>query len=91
MSLLRGHVEPAGATPGAKLTLAAAERQTRVRVLSISGGPRLLQRLAALGIVPGAELVVLKPHGPVIVGFGGARIAIGRSVSAAVDIEVISE
>lgn len=91
MSLLRGHAEPAGTTSGARLTLADAVRQARVRVVSVSGGPRLLQRLAALGIVPGAVLVVLKPHGPTIVGLGGARIAIGRSAAAAVDVEVLSE
>jgi Fe2+ transport system protein FeoA len=57
-------------------------------VLRIAGHPLLIRRLAALGVVPGAMLTVLKPRHPTIVSLGGARIAIGRSAAAAVEIEV---
>lgn len=71
-----------------KLTLAAADRHSTVRVLRVSGRPRLIQRLAALGVVPGVLLKVLKPHGPSIVSMGGARIAIGESAAESVEIEL---
>lgn len=91
MSLLRGHVEPVGDAAGVRLTLEAVDRNARVRVLRISGGLRLMQRLAALGVVPGAVLVVVKPHGPTIVSLGGARIAIGRGAARSVDVELVDE
>jgi Fe2+ transport system protein FeoA len=71
----------------AKLTLAGAQRHERVRVLRVSGRPRLIQRLAALGVVPGTSLTVLKSHGPAIVSLRGARIAIGRSAAELVEVE----
>ena len=88
MSLLRRHLEPIDRPHDEALTLAAAERDARVRVLQISGRPRLIQRLAALGVVPGVLLTVVKPHGPAIVSLGGARIVIGQSAATSVEIEV---
>jgi Fe2+ transport system protein FeoA len=44
--------------------------------------------LAALGVVPGVLLTVLKPHGPAMVSMGGARIAIGKCAAKSVEIEV---
>lgn len=79
------------AAPEGALTLAAAKRDSRVRVLRITGRPSLMQRLAALGVVPGVLLTVVKPHGPAIVSLGGARIAIGRSAAQALEVEVIAE
>ena len=89
MSLIRGHVEPSGRPETGGLTLAAAKRDSQVRVLQISGRPRLIQRLAALGVVPGVLLTVVKPHGPAIVSLGGARIAIGQNAAKSVEIEVV--
>jgi Fe2+ transport system protein FeoA len=89
MSLIRGHVEPVDRPQNGQLTLAMAERDSKVRVLQVLGRPRLMQRLAALGVVPGVVLTVVKPHGPAIVSLGGARIAIGRSAANSVEIEVL--
>ncbi len=89
MSLLRRHVEPPERPHGTPLTLAAADRDSRVRVLQISGRPRFIQRLAALGVVPGVLLKVVKPHGPAIVSLGGARIVIGLNAAKSVEIEVV--
>ena len=88
MSLIHGHVESANRPQNGGLTLAAAERNSRVRVLQVSGRPRLIQRLAALGIVPGVLLTVIKPHGPAIVSLGGARIAIGQNAATSIEVEV---
>ena len=71
-----------------RLTLDDAERNTKVRVVRVAGRPRLIQRLAALGVVPGVCLTVVKPHGPAIVSLGGARIAIGRGAAQSVEIEI---
>lgn len=73
---------------GDRLTLAAADRDTTVRVTRVAGRPRLIQRLAAIGVVPGVLLTIVKPHGPSIVSLGGARIAIGKSAAQSVEIEV---
>ena len=73
---------------GSRLTLDAVGRAATVRVLRVSGRPRLVQRLASLGVVPGVSLTVLKPHGPAIVTMGGARIAIGKAAAQSVEIEV---
>ena len=71
-----------------RLTLDDADRDAIVRVVRVAGRPRLIQRLAALGLVPGASLTVLKPHGPAIVSLGGARIAIGQAAAQSVEIEI---
>ena len=72
-----------------RLTLASARRHATVRVVRVSGRPRLIQRLAALGVVPGVSMTVLKPHGPALISVGGARIAVGRSAAKSVEIEVV--
>lgn len=71
-----------------RLTLDDADRNARVRVVRVAGRPRLIQRLAALGLVPGVSLTVLKQHGPSIVSLGGARIAIGKAAAQSVEIEI---
>ena len=79
------------AASGSAATLATTARNSRVRVLRISGRPRLMQRLAVLGVVPGVLLTVVKPHGPAIVSLGGARIAIGRGAAQSVEVEAADE
>ncbi|MEA2002266.1 MAG: FeoA domain-containing protein [Actinomycetota bacterium] len=73
------------------LTLDAVERDSRVRVLRVTGRPLLIQRLAALGVVPGVAVTVLKSHSPAIVSIGGARIAIGQSAAQSVQVEMADE
>jgi len=73
------------------MTLAATTRDSRVRVLRVAARPRLMQRLAMLGIVPGVLLTVVKPHGPAIVSLGGARIAIGRGALQSLEVEAVDE
>jgi Fe2+ transport system protein FeoA len=91
MSLLRSHVESGDPGRAAGTTLAAARRDSTVRVARISGRPHLIQRLAALGVVPGVMLTVVKPDGPAIVSLGGARIAIGRNAADSIEIDLAEE
>ncbi len=74
-------------TANDKFTLDAADRNSTVRVTRVAGRPRLIQRLAAIGVVPGVLLTIVKPHSPSIVSLGGARIAIGKSAAESVEIE----
>lgn len=64
---------------------------SRVRVLRVLGGRPLVHRLAALGVVPGAELIVVRPRNPALIAIGGARLAVGHSAAQAVEVEVVSE
>jgi ferrous iron transport protein A len=60
----------------------------RVRVIDIKGGLGLRNRLAAIGIYPGAEVTVVKsPPGPMIVEIAGTRIALGRGMAAKIEVE----
>ncbi|MCB2223113.1 MAG: ferrous iron transport protein A [Actinobacteria bacterium] len=63
----------------------------RVRVVRVDGGRRLVHRLAALGIVPGACLVVDRSRGPALVEVGHTRVAVDRVVAAAVQVEIEPE
>jgi len=90
MSLLSRH-QPSDFGPTTVTTLATAERNSRVRVLRVTGRPRLMQRLAVLGLVPGVLVTVVKHRGPAIVNLGGARIAIGRAAAQSVEVEAIDQ
>lgn len=68
-------------------TLATVGSKRRVRVLRVVGGRRLVQRLAALGIVPGVSVTVDRASGPALVAVGDTRIAVGREAARAVEVE----
>jgi Fe2+ transport system protein FeoA len=54
----------------------------RVTVRSVSGGQGLVCRLAALGLMTGASIVVLRnAGGPFLLAVKGTRIAIGRGMA----------
>ena len=54
-----------------------------VRLISIDSGRDLQGRLAAMGLVPGAEVEVLRNtrHGPFLLSIKGSRIMIGRGMA----------
>lgn len=55
----------------------------RARVTLVSGGRMFNQRLAAMGILPGAYVKVVRPNfgGPVLVDVLGTRVALGRGMA----------
>jgi len=59
----------------------------RVRVVRVAGGHRLVRRLAALGIIPGASVTVERRADPAVVDVGYTRVAVDREVAAAVEVE----
>ena len=70
-------------------TIATVATGVPVRVARVSGGRRLVRRLAALGIVPGAAIKVDRGSGPALVEVGFTRVAVDRGVAAAVEVEEI--
>jgi len=58
-----------------------------VRVVRVVGGRRLVYRLAALGIVPGASITVDRTSGPALIAVGHSRVAIGRQAARAIEVE----
>ena len=73
---------------GTSLDTVGSKRQ--VRVLRVVGGRRLVQRLAALGIVPGVSITVDRSSGPALVAIGDTRIAVGREVARAIEVEEVT-
>lgn len=56
---------------------------------SIDGGRQLRGRLAALGLLPGAQLQVVQNsgQGPFVVAVRGSRIVLGRGMAARISVE----
>jgi ferrous iron transport protein A len=55
----------------------------RVRLVSVVAGYGLQGRLAAMGLVPGVEIEVLRnsPPGPFLIAVKGTRIMLGRGMA----------
>jgi ferrous iron transport protein A len=55
----------------------------RVQLVSVSAGYGLQGRLAAMGLVPGVEIEVLRNsmHGPFLIAVKGSRIMLGRGMA----------
>ncbi|RKQ61771.1 ferrous iron transport protein A [Thermovibrio guaymasensis] len=72
------------------MTLSQVKAGEKVRIVNITGGHGLKNRLAAIGIFPGAEVKVVKsPPGPVIVEVAGSRVAIGQGMARKVEVEKV--
>jgi len=53
-------------------------------VVDVRGGPRMVRRLAEMGLVPGARLSVVGGwggRGPVMVRLGGGKLGLGRGMA----------
>ena len=72
------------------MTLTEAAVNALVRVTDVSGGRKLVHRLSALGIVPGAVITVVRPRHPSLVSIGGARVAIGEDASINIHVEEVA-
>lgn len=59
-----------------------------VRLVSVDAGEGLSGRLAALGLVPGAEVEILSntASGPVILMLGESRIMLGRGMAEKIKV-----
>jgi ferrous iron transport protein A len=72
-----------------QVTLADLQTNEHGVVLGLSGGRSVIQRLAALGFTPGADVEVAQNYGwgPLIVSTRGARVALGRGEAQRVIVE----
>jgi Fe2+ transport system protein FeoA len=65
------------------MSLAMVKAGSRVRFVAVDSGRGLQSRLAAMGMVPGAEIEVIQNSffGPFIVMVKGSRIMLGRGMA----------
>jgi len=61
----------------------------RVRLLSINGGGELQARLAAMGLIPGVEIRVLRNsmYGPLIIKVKESCLVLGRGMAHSIAVE----
>lgn len=55
----------------------------RVRIITVNAGQGRQGMLAAMGLVPGVEIEVLRNsgHGPFLIAVKGSRIMLGRGIA----------
>ncbi len=73
------------------ITLDSIGENQKAKVVSISGGWGIRQRLSCLGIHPGDMMTVEKSaimRGPILINDHGNQIALGRGVARKVTVEV---
>ncbi len=77
--------------PADLLADVSAERSVRVRQLH--GGKDFASRMAALGLIEGAEIKVIQnyKHGPLIAMVCGSRVSLGRGEAAKVLVENLGD
>jgi len=66
------------------ITLDLAKENQKVKVVDISGGWGIRQRLGCLGIHPGDMITVKKSaimRGPILISIHGNQVALGRGVA----------
>lgn len=65
------------------MPLAIVQAGRRVRFVAVDAGHGLQVRLAAMGLVPGVEIEVIRNsiHGPFLVEVKGSRIMLGRGMA----------
>lgn len=71
------------------MALAMVENGRRVRLLAVEAGRGLQARLAAMGLVPGVEIEVLRnlAHGPFVIAVKGSRVVLGRGMAHKILVE----
>jgi len=65
----------------------------KVKIAGFLGGKHFLKKMNALGILIGdiVEIVANPGHGPVIIGKGSLRIAIGFGMASKILVEKVSD
>ncbi len=72
------------------ITLDLAKESQKVKVVDISGGWGIRQRLGCLGIHPGDIITVKRSaimRGPILISVHGNQVALGRGVARRVVVE----
>ena len=73
---------------GAEMSLAKAERGRKCTIVSMKTERALEERLAALGLFPGAEVEVVRNsrNGAMILACFDSRFALGRELASAIEV-----
>ena len=76
-------------TDKATMPLSMVQAGQRVILVTIDAGDNLRSRLAAMGMVPNTEILIVSNSrpGPFVVNVKGTRIAIGRGMAHKVIVE----
>ena len=71
------------------MPLAMIREGSKTVLRSVQGGRGLRGRLAALGLIPGTEITVLRNGGggPFVVAVNNARICIGRGMAMKIEVD----
>lgn len=71
------------------MPLSMVQVARRVRIIAVEAGHGLQGRLAAMGLIPGVEIEVLRNsmHGPVLIAVKGSRIMRGRGMAQKIMVE----
>lgn len=71
------------------MPLSVVPEGEEVRILGFRGGAQFVQKLSAMGFVPGSRIRVIRSQsgGPMIVLIRGSQMAIGRGVASKIEVE----
>ena len=71
------------------MSLSSVPSGKRVRLMTVDAGRGLRARLAAMGLVPGVEIEVVRNtgRGPFVVAVKGSRVMLGRGMVQKVIVE----
>jgi Fe2+ transport system protein FeoA len=74
---------------GMTMPLSMVHEGAKAVLRAITGGHEMRGRLAAMGLLPGIELEVIRNsgHGPFVVGVKGSRVVIGRGMASRIEVE----
>ncbi len=71
------------------MTLSQLSGNQRARIVSITGGSNLRQKLALRGISEGVSLKVISSRGPITVKLDGNTVTIGRGMARQIRVRKI--
>jgi len=88
MKISRMEFTECAQTSASPVSLAEIGPGRRVKLVAVQAGNRLQARLAALGLLPGSvvEMVRNGGHGPCIVAVGNSRVVLGRGMASQIKV-----
>ncbi len=71
------------------MPLAMINEGAQAVLKAVQGGRNLRGRLAAMGLIPGAEITVLRNggQGPFVVAVNNTRICLGRGMAMKIEVD----
>lgn len=70
---------------GRAIPLTGVDPGKQVQVFTIEGGRKLRARLAAMGLIPGVKLTVIK-NDPLIIAMNDSRLVLGRGMACKITV-----